>query len=554
MTKNKILIFIATYNEFLNISDLFNRIINLSQDYDVLIIDDNSKDGTKEKLEKIASENHCLTVIHRPKKMGVGSAHRAAMIYALKNEYEELVTMDADFSHSPSTIPLMLEKLKTSDFVIGSRYMKGGKSDYSGYRKWISIIANQVARLILSIKIHECTTSFRAFRVALFNSLNLSPIKSNGYSFFLECVNEINCMNAEMVEVPIHFKDRFQGNSKIPKTEIFRSMYKLAKLFMSRFYKKHTDLTNPVEINSSCYLCDSQCVVEVNHGNTNNENYVAEAYKCTSLEHKSKPKVMNCLICDLSFVPESNYPKDIETIYSDVEDPTYLANKESRYKTFQESLVQISPYLPDKGHLLEVGSYCGFFLDAFQKKYSSWDYIGVEPSKWASEYARSKLQINTRTGTLEDNIQKLASDYDTVVAWDVLEHLNDPLAFLIKINSVMKRDGIFCFSTLDINNWFPKLMGKHWPWLMGMHLFYYNTDTTEQLLNKAGFNILRTEKYIHYVSINYLAGKMIAILPDWLEKPLNIARSVTPQKIMIPISFGDIKLYICKKEKPVGSM
>ena len=149
--------------------------------------------------------------------------------------------MDADFSHSPNTIPLMLDQLKTSDFVIGSRYMKGGKSDYTGYRKWISLVANHVARIILGIKIHECTTSFRAFRVALFNSLNLSAIKSNGYSFFFECVYELKCVGADLTEVPIHFKDRFHGNSKIPKTEIFRSMYKLASLFLSRFYKKQTD-------------------------------------------------------------------------------------------------------------------------------------------------------------------------------------------------------------------------------------------------------------------------------------------------------------------------
>ena len=552
MSKNKILVFIATYNEKQHISDLFYNIIKISPEYDVLIIDDNSTDGTKESLEKLIATHTCLTVIHRPRKMGVGSAHRAAMVYALKNEYEELVTMDADFSHSPSTIPQMLEKLKTSDFVIGSRYMKGGKSDYEGYRKWVSLVANQLARVILGIKLHECTTSFRAFRVPLFNSLNLSPIKSNGYSFFLECVYRIKCEDAEMAEVPIHFKDRFHGKSKIPKTEIFRSMYKLASLFLSRFSKKQTNLSNPIELKSSCYLCNSQCVVEINHGNTINDIVGTQAYKCTSLEHKSKPQVINCLVCDLSFVPESSYPKNIETIYAEVQDPTYLLNKRSRYKTFQESLTLISPFLPDKGNLLEVGSYCGFFLDTFKKKYNSWDCIGVEPSKWASEYARSQLKINTRTGTLEDNIKELSSDYDAVVAWDVLEHLNDPSAFLIQINSVMKLNGIFCFSTLDINNWFPKLMGKHWPWLMEMHLFYYKTDTTEQLLNEAGIKILATEKYIHYVSIHYLVGKIIANLPSWLEKPLNIARSAMPQKIMIPISFGDIKLYICEKEKSVN--
>ena len=303
MTK-KILIFIATYNEILNISSLFESITNISPDYDVLIIDDNSTDGTKESLEKLSDANQCLTVINRPSKMGVVSAHRAAMIYALKNEYEELVTMDGDYSHSPSTIPLMLDQLKTSDFVIGSRYMKGGKCDYTGYRKWISLVANNVARIILGIKIHECTTSFRAFRVALFNSLNLSAIKSNGYSFFLECVYEINCINAEIAEVPIHFKDRFHGESKIPKTEIFRSIYKLSKLFLSRFFKKQNYLINPTEIKSSCYLCKNQCVVEVNRGNSNNENFKAEAYRCTSLEHKSKPQVLNCLICGLSYVPE----------------------------------------------------------------------------------------------------------------------------------------------------------------------------------------------------------------------------------------------------------
>jgi len=203
--------------------------------------------------------------------------------------------------------------------------------------------------------------------------------------------------------------------------------------------------------------------------------------------------------------------------------------------------------LPDKGHLLEVGSYCGFFLESFQKKYPSWDYIGVEPSKWASEYARSQLNIKTMTGTLEDNVQALASDYDAVVAWDVLEHLKDPLAFLTQINSIMKQNGVFCFSTLDIDNWFPKLMGKHWPWLMEMHLFYYKNDTIEQLLNKAGFKIIESEKYVHYISINYLSGKIIAILPKSLEKFLKFAINTLSQKILIPISFGDIKLYICKK-------
>ena len=90
-------------------------------------------------------------------------------------------------------------------------------------------------------------------------------------------------------------------------------------------------------------------------------------------------------------------------------------------------------------------------------------------------------------------------------------------------------------------------MGKRWPWLMEMHLFYYKSDTTEQLLNKAGFKIIKSEKYIHYISLHYLSRKINSILPKSLEKPLNFASNALSKKIVIPISFGDIKLYICKK-------
>ena len=101
--------------------------------------------------------------------------------------------------------------------------------------------------------------------------------------------------------------------------------------------------------------------------------------------------------------------------------------------------------MPEKGHLLEVGSYCGFFIESFKNKYPNWDYIGVEPSKWASEYARSHLKINTRTGTLEENIKELKPEYDAVVSWDVLEHLKDPIAFLSKQTQLRNKMEFFVF-------------------------------------------------------------------------------------------------------------
>ena len=312
MSRNKTLVFLATYNENLNIVEIFSSIIEISTKYDVLIIDDNSTDGTKETLEKLSSSNQCLTVINRPSKMGIGSAHRAAMIYAFKNSYEQLVTMDADFSHSPVVIPKIIEKLKDSDFVIGSRYMKGGKSDYEGYRKWVSIFANKIARLALGIKINECTTSYRAFRTSLFDNLNLSEIRSNGYSFFLECVYEIKSTEARISEIPIHFKDRIHGNSKIPKTEIFRSMYKLICLFLSRFYKRQTRLSNPIEIKQLCHVCKSQCIVEVNNSKKNKVCADTLSDKDINLENQTRRRIYNCLVCDFSFFQDSIDTKRVE--------------------------------------------------------------------------------------------------------------------------------------------------------------------------------------------------------------------------------------------------
>jgi len=112
----------------------------------------------------------------------------------------------------------------------------------------------------------------------------------------------------------------------------------------------------------------------------------------------------------------------------------------------------------------------------------------------------------------------------------------------------MKQNGVFCFSTLDVDNWFPKLMGKRWPWLMDMHLFYFNSKTTEQFLNRAGFKIIRSERYVHYISIPYLAEKINAILPYGLGRPFYLIGKVLPQHLLVPFSFGDIKLYICVKE------
>lgn len=236
--QGKTLIFTATYNEGENITPLCNRILSLDPGYDMLVVDDNSPDGTGKILDDLATRMPRLSVIHRPGKMGLGSAHELAMEYAEEKQYEMLVTMDADFSHNPDDIPRLLGAMDGVDFVTGSRYMEGGSCNYTGYRLVVSICANWWARRLLGIRLHEMTTSFRVFRVDFLRRVDLGAIKSNGYSFFMEMVFRLSRVGARMAEVPICFSDRRAGASKIPPFEIFNGLRHLLYLTWLRLVWK----------------------------------------------------------------------------------------------------------------------------------------------------------------------------------------------------------------------------------------------------------------------------------------------------------------------------
>ena len=149
------------------IDPLLHGIFKLDGDLEALVIDDSSPDGTGVHLEHRAATEHSLHVVRRPSKLGLGSAHQLALLYAIHRGYDRLVTMDADLSHDPADIPRLLDALEGADMVIGSRYVKGGGSDYQGYRKFLSISANTLAHFLLRIPLHEFTTSFRAFDVEM---------------------------------------------------------------------------------------------------------------------------------------------------------------------------------------------------------------------------------------------------------------------------------------------------------------------------------------------------------------------------------------------------
>jgi len=228
----KILICAPTYNEAKNIKKFCKEILNLKYNFDLIIIDDNSPDGTSKIIKKLKSKYKNLFLLKRKKKLGIGSALREGMRYALKRKYYALVTMDADLSHNPKEITLLINELKYNDFVIGSRYIKKGQSEYVGYRDIVSRLANKLCKILLNMPYNEYTTSFRVYNYKCLKILNKASLRSDGYSSQMEFLFYIYKAGLKCSEVPINFRHRYKGSSKIPRLQVLYSGFKLIELFI----------------------------------------------------------------------------------------------------------------------------------------------------------------------------------------------------------------------------------------------------------------------------------------------------------------------------------
>ena len=229
---NKTLIFTATYNESKNIEKFIEEVFKASNEVDLLIIDDNSPDKTFEVIKSHNQIDKRLTLIKRQKKLGLDTAHKLAYEYAKKNRYEKLITLDADLSHEPNEISKFINLLNQYDFVIGSRYIKGAKNNQPLLRYLISFFGNKLIKILLRSSLNEHTTSYRGFNLVKLKSFSLNLVKSSGYSFFMGTIHLLKLKNVSMCEIPIIFNDRIHGISKIPKIEIFRTIFNLLKFIL----------------------------------------------------------------------------------------------------------------------------------------------------------------------------------------------------------------------------------------------------------------------------------------------------------------------------------
>lgn len=231
-----IVVVLPTFNEVENIERLVPQLLALPHGLRVLVVDDHSPDGTGALADRLAAEKpERVGVIHRAGKLGLGTAYLAGFRRALAQGAGAVLTMDADFSHHPSHIPALVAALATADLVIGSRYVRGGRAvDSPPLRRALSRGANAVAHLALNLHARDVTAGFRLYRRAVLESLPLDRVFSSGYSFLIELLYLVERRGWRVAEVPIQFRDRTMGESKISRAEVYRALYTVARLSYRR--------------------------------------------------------------------------------------------------------------------------------------------------------------------------------------------------------------------------------------------------------------------------------------------------------------------------------
>ena len=226
-----ILIVLPTYNERQNLEAMVETIGRYLVT-DILIVDDNSPDGTGQLADQLSLEQNHVHVLHRPKKEGLGPAYLAGFQWALARGYQLIIEMDCDFSHSPWDLPRLVHRSGTADLVIGSRYVPGGGTQgWSRRRRLVSRFANTYVSLFLGSSLRDWTGGFRCYRHELLAGLNLESVNAKGYVFQVEMAWRAHRLRAEICELPIRFSDRVQGQSKLGWQSIVEAITEVPRMY-----------------------------------------------------------------------------------------------------------------------------------------------------------------------------------------------------------------------------------------------------------------------------------------------------------------------------------
>jgi len=228
-------VIIPTYNERENLLDLVEAVWRSAAHSHVLVVDDGSPDGTGQLADQVARRDGRCHVIHREGKLGLGTASIRGLRWAMSQGFDVAVIMDADFSHDPARLPAILDAVKSADVAVGSRYVRGGSTEnWPLLRRLTSRAVNLLSRALMGLPLKDVTGAYRAYRLEKIRKINFDNFISKGYSFQEEMAFRCKLAGCRMVEVPITFRNRERGTSKVSPGEMFTSLASLARIAASR--------------------------------------------------------------------------------------------------------------------------------------------------------------------------------------------------------------------------------------------------------------------------------------------------------------------------------
>ena len=235
----KLLVIVPTYNERENLGKLAPLVLSQLPDVRLLVVDDGSPDGTGELADKLAAEDDRVHVIHRPKKMGLGSAYVQGFHYALDTDADLIIQMDADLSHDPAVIPDLVREAENHDVVLGSRYITGANVvNWPLRRLFLSYFANVYTHIITGLPVRDSTGGFKCFRRNVLATIDLDAIRSDGYSFQIEVNFRCWRKSFSIIEIPIVFVDRHAGTSKMSRRIVWEAMWLVWRLRLDRILRR----------------------------------------------------------------------------------------------------------------------------------------------------------------------------------------------------------------------------------------------------------------------------------------------------------------------------
>jgi dolichol-phosphate mannosyltransferase len=520
------IILLPTYNECENVAHIIPMIFNILPAIRVMVVDDNSPDGTAEVVKLMQPRFPNLLLYQRAKKEGLGRAYTDAFRKVLAEfpNVDVVCTMDADLSHDHAALPDMLKKIETHDVVIGSRYVAGGRLEgWEFHRRMLSRCGNAYVRAVTHLPTHDCTSGFSCIRVSALKRLDFSLLNPSGYAFLIALKYALWKSGARIAEYPITFRSRLSGESKISMRIIEEGIMLPWRLITRK--KITTDV---------CPICK-----------TDSGQYWFEKNHCT---------VRRCASCGLVFV--SPLPDDTAVVYGKdyfcgAEGGhgyiNYDEDKAADTKSFSAYLDRIEGSYPAKGRLLDVGAATGAFCSTALAR--GWEAAGLEISDYAAAAGRAK-GMDIRTGTL-DTADFPPGSFDVITLWDVFEHIRDPHMALERMAALLKPDGVLAMNLPNAGSRYARLMGRHWALIIPPeHLHLFNPDNLARLLAEHNFSqTLQT-----YIGKSYTLAYMFQVLSTIHKNALwkrlsDRIRGTTLNRMPIPIHLRDNMFVIARKRQ-----